>query len=210
MDVKQGYDQWADNYDSVVNLTRDTEAIALRNILENISFDHCLEIGCGTGKNTAWLSAKATSVTAVDFSEEMLAKAKQKTVATNTRFICADITNQWTFAKSTYDLVTFSLVLEHIRDLDHIFRQCGAVMKKGGHVYVGELHPFKQYAGSKARFETAEGVTNLTCYTHHISEFTGAAEKNGFSLATLCEYFDDDDKRNIPRIIALLFRKNGP
>ena len=39
--------------------------------------DHCLELGCGTGKNSAWLVTKG-AVTAVDFSEGMLAIAKEK------------------------------------------------------------------------------------------------------------------------------------
>ena len=74
MDVQQGYNQWAEQYDTNQNKTRDLEAIALRNILEKINFNSCLEIGCGTGKNTEWLIAKAETVTAVDLSEEMLAK----------------------------------------------------------------------------------------------------------------------------------------
>jgi ubiquinone/menaquinone biosynthesis C-methylase UbiE len=78
MDVKQAYNIWADQYDTNHNKTRDLEAISLRNTLANVQFDNCLEIGCGTGKNTEWLIVKANQVTAVDFSEEMLSKAKEK------------------------------------------------------------------------------------------------------------------------------------
>ncbi|MEJ7611604.1 MAG: class I SAM-dependent methyltransferase [Ferruginibacter sp.] len=207
MDVQQGYDQWAAQYDTDVNRTRDLEAIALRSMLENIPFENCLEIGCGTGKNTGWLSGLATTLTAVDLSEEMLAKAKEKTFSPNTRFICADITKPWEFGSDEFDLVSFSLVLEHIPDLHTIFGQCARVLKKGGHVYIGELHPFKQYNGSKARFETPEGTNHLPCYTHHISEFTGTADKHGFSLSKFNEYFDYDDKGSVPRILTIVFRK---
>ncbi len=78
MNVQQSYNNWAEQYDTNDNKTRDLEAIALRKTLSNISFDAVLEIGCGTGKNTAWLLEKAKLVTAIDLSEEMLAKAKEK------------------------------------------------------------------------------------------------------------------------------------
>ena len=80
-------------------------------------------------------------------------------------------------------------------------------MKSGGYVYVGELHPFKQYTGSKARFETAEGVQVVTCFNHHVSDFTEAAQKNGFVVETIQEFFDDGDRSTIPRILAILLRK---
>jgi len=78
MNVQQSYNYWAEQYDTNDNKTRDLEAIALRKTLSNISFDTVLEVGCGTGKNTVWLLEKTKQVTAIDLSEEMLAKAKQK------------------------------------------------------------------------------------------------------------------------------------
>jgi hypothetical protein len=35
-----------------------------------------------------------------------------------------------------------------------------------------------------------------------------AAQEAGFDLLSLEEFFDDDDKANIPRILGLLFQKN--
>jgi len=179
----------------------------LRDILQDISVNNCLEIGCGTGKNTAWLITKASHVTAVDFSEKMLSKAKEKITSPNVSFIQADITQEWNFVDTPYDLVTFSLVLEHIQDLNVIFEKAAKATINGGHIYIGELHPFKQYAGSKARFETEKGTEILECYTHHISDFTQLAIKYSLDIIRINEYFDDNDKTNIPRILALLFKK---
>jgi len=80
-------------------------------------------------------------------------------------------------------------------------------MPSGGLVYVGELHPFKQYAGSKARFETADGWQMVPCFNHHVSDFVNAAKKYNFDIIDLQEYFDADDQAGMPRILALLFRK---
>jgi ubiquinone/menaquinone biosynthesis C-methylase UbiE len=149
MNVEQAYNQWAAQYDTNENKTRDLEKKVLRDTLSNLSFQKVLEIGCGTGKNTEWLIQKAGSVTSVDFSAEMLAKAKEKINSNKVRFKQADITYPWDFADGSYDLVSFSLVLEHISNLDLIFQQTNSVLKPGGHVYIAELHPFKQYSGSK-------------------------------------------------------------
>jgi ubiquinone/menaquinone biosynthesis C-methylase UbiE len=208
MDVKEAYNTWADQYDSNENKTRDLEAIALRTSLADIDFDACLEIGCGTGKNTEWLITRAKEITAVDFSGEMLAKAKAKINADNVDFILADITKEWLFISRQYDMITFSLVLEHIEHLDDIFKKLSKATKHNGYVYIGELHPFKQYNGTKARFETNEGLRIVTCFNHNISDFTLAATQNGFEIISVQEYFDNNDRTTIPRILTLFFRKN--
>ncbi|MGB8192464.1 MAG: class I SAM-dependent methyltransferase [Chitinophagaceae bacterium] len=207
MNTQQAYNTWASQYDTNENKTRDLEAQSLRESLKDISFDRCLEIGCGTGKNTAWLITQAKHVTAVDFSEEMLSKAKEKITAGNVNFMQADITAEWNFGNGNYDLVTFSLVLEHIEDLNHIFEQAADVLNPGAHVYIGELHPVKQYMGSKARFETAEGLQIVKCFNHHVSDFVHAGKKNGLMIVDIDEYFDDDNREQVPRIITMLMRK---
>lgn len=207
MDVRKAYSIWANQYDSNENKTRDVEAIAIRETLANIKFDKCLEIGCGTGKNTEWLKGMGNEIVAVDFSDEMLEKAKEKIISPKVQFIQADITKDWFFAHQQFDLLTFSLVLEHIEDLDDIFRKVSKVIVPNGLVYLGELHPFKQYTGTKARFETEEGLHIVTCYNHNISDFIKAAKVNGFQIEDVKEYFDDNNLDSIPRILTLLFRK---
>ncbi|MDZ4794359.1 MAG: class I SAM-dependent methyltransferase [Bacteroidota bacterium] len=192
-----------------MNKTRDLEAKSFRTTLSAIPFENCLEIGCGTGKNSIWLSGKAKEVTAVDFSEEMLAKAKEKITAEKIQFIKADITAPWTFSQQGYDLVSFSLVLEHIEELYPVFKETTRSLKQGGYVYIGELHPFKQYSGSKARFDTENGQQVLDCFNHHITDFTSAAKNNGLVLIELNEYFDDDNRDEIPRILTLLLQKRN-
>lgn len=207
MNIQSAYNNWANQYDNNKNRTRDLEAISLQATLKNIAIENCLEIGCGTGKNTGWLLQKAGTVTAVDFSQKMIAKAKQKFASDNVKFIQHDITTDWNFTSEQFDVITFSLVLEHILELDPIFRNASRLTKNGSYLYVGELHPFKQYTGTKARFETESGIQEVICYTHHISEFLDVAKENNFELISLNEYFDENDKTTIPRILTLLFKK---
>ena len=206
MSIRDSYNNWAQQYDTNENKTRDLEAVALREVLKDISFKRVLEIGCGTGKNTAWFVDKANEILAVDLSDNMLEKAKQKITSPKVRFQQADILLPWSFATGLYDLVSFNLVLEHIENLDDVFQKVATVLAPGGHVYIGELHPFKQYAGSKARFETETGTEIVTCYQHHLSDFVHAAKRNGLQVVDVNEYFDDRERNGLPRILTLLLR----
>ncbi|MFN0083380.1 MAG: class I SAM-dependent methyltransferase [Ferruginibacter sp.] len=208
MNVKEAYNIWSEQYDTNENRTRDLEAISLRQNLKDQNFGNCLEIGCGTGKNTEWLASIADNILAVDLSKEMLTKAKQKISAKNVKFVQADINKEWSFTdNNNFDLATFSLVLEHIENLDLVFQQLSKVINTHGILYIGELHPFKQYNGSKARFENEDGLQIVTCFNHNISDFISAARKNKFELIDINEYFDDNDKTTIPRILTMIFRK---
>jgi ubiquinone/menaquinone biosynthesis C-methylase UbiE len=207
MDTRKAYNLWASQYDTNKNKTRDLEALALRDALKDISIDRCLEIGCGTGKNTEWLVPKANHITAIDLSDEMLAKAKEKISSTKVQFKQADITKPWQFADGTYDLISFSLVLEHIENLEPIFNEAYKVLKPGGHVYIGELHPYKQYTGTKARFDTEEGRHIVECFNHHISDFLLASKQAGLQLSHLDEHFDENNRNEAPRILTIILTK---
>src|SRR5688572_25550007 len=151
MQTQDAYNNWAKTYDTVINKTRDLEAKAIRISLEDETPGHILEIGCGTGKNTQWLVNKCRHLTAIDFSPEMLKIASKKITDDRVQFKQADITKQWTFDKA--NLITCSLVLEHIQDLSFIFQQAVATLDTGGKFYIAELHPYKQLQGSRAKFE---------------------------------------------------------
>ena len=205
MNVQEAYNIWADNYDTVDNKTRDLEAKALREIISPEKPLDILEIGCGTGKNTEFLQTKAKYLVAADFSAEMLAKARKKITANNVEFRQFDLRDEWDFADIEFDLITCSLALEHIENIDFVFEQAQRVTRTGGNFYIGELHPFKQYQGSKARFDTESGVFELECFVHHISEFFASAKNNNFECVDLKEWFDDD-KAWIPRLLTIVFK----
>ncbi len=209
MDPQKAYDLWANKYDTDLNKTRDLESAALRKELESINFRSCLEIGCGTGKNTEWFVTRAKKITAVDLSAGMLEKAKQKINSTKVSFVNSDIKREWKFVKQKYDLVSFSLVLEHIEDLDHVFKESAKALNPGGYLYAGELHPYKQYNGTKAGFESEEGKKIVTCFNHNISDFIIPAKKYGLKIKEVNEYFDNEDRTLIPRILTMLFRKKS-
>ncbi len=211
MDVKEAYKWWSEQYDTNINPTRDMESISLREALNDTCFNNCLEIGCGTGKNTSYLVTKCKHIVAVDISDEMLAIAKTKVSdSNNVTFINTDIQEPWNFFPANscaFDLIVCSLVLEHIEDLMLVIQRMAEHLEQGGILYIGELHPFKQYNGSKARFITDEGEKIVKVFTHHITDFIDAATSHGLRVEGIKEYFDNDDRTAIPRILALKFKK---
>ena len=189
--VRSVYNQWATTYDEIENKTRDLDKIATQKMLAGVikTSDSVLEFGCGTGKNTEWILTQAQNLTAADFSEEMLSKAKEKFSERHLVFRQADITKEWPFENQSYDLATCNLILEHVKNLNIIFSEASRVLKKNGHFFISELHPAKQYLGSKARFEVNHQSVSPDCFTHHVSDYFSAASNNGFSCIELKEWF---------------------
>jgi len=209
MSTQKLYDQWSATYDSVENKTRDLEKLACETTLAGIKFKNVLELGGGTGKNTSWLAERAERVMSVDFSEEMQAVAKAKVGNANVEFRIGDVREPWRFDGFGADLITCSLILEHVEDLNFVFEQAGRTLTSNGHFYVCELHPFKQYEGSEARFEADDGLQVTECFQHHVSDYTNAAIANGFEVERLDEWFDNDDRRTTPRLISFVFERRA-
>lgn len=207
MSIQSAYDSWSSTYDSDRNLTRDLDQTITRSVLSHLKFKNTLELGCGTGKNTALLSDISESVLALDFSGGMVEQARQKLSATNVVFCVADLTNVWPSQNESSDLVVCNLVLEHIEDLSFIFREAFRCLRQGGCFYVSELHPFRQYQGGKANFQRGDEVVEVKAYVHHVSEFLQAAMENGLSLKTFGEYWHPDDEGKPPRLAAFMFEK---
>ena len=205
-EIQSAYDEWANIYDENINRTRDLESLVLKQMLQGKKFDLCLELGCGTGKNTLFLSQVSSRVQAYDFSHQMITKARSKIFAQNVEFTELNLLQPWPVLDASADLIVFSLVLEHIEDLQEIFKKSNTALTKKGKLYIGELHPFKQYLGTKARFENNDQIEELVTFTHHVSEYMDTGVNHGFTLKNLTENFDDDNNQ-IPRILGLLFEK---
>jgi ubiquinone/menaquinone biosynthesis C-methylase UbiE len=204
--IQEAYTDWSTTYDSDRNLTRDLDQMVTRQTLVNSHFESVLELGCGTGKNTGLLATISKRVHALDFSSGMIEKAKAKLDQPNITFEIADVTRPWPCKDQSCDLVVCNLVLEHVQDLSFIFSEASRVLVKGGRFFVCELHPFRQYGGTVARFQRAE-TTEIPAFVHHLTDFTDAALASGLSLMSMKEWWHETDKDNSPRLISFVFEQ---
>jgi ubiquinone/menaquinone biosynthesis C-methylase UbiE len=154
MNIEKAYNSWAMQYDTNENKTRDLDIKSTIKTLSHYEFKNVLELGCGTGKNTEWLIKKTERIIGLDFSQKMLNIAQKKIASEKVVFKRAELTKEWPVENENFDLLTSSLTLEHIENLSHIFSEAYKKLVAEGLFFISELHPFKQYLGSKAKFET--------------------------------------------------------
>ena len=203
--IINNYNDWADQYDNNINPTRDLDKVVTQESLSDLNFSNVLELGCGSGKNTEWLITKADKLVGLDFSSRMLDLARKKIPSKNVSFICADLNGKWPVNNNSFDLATINLTLEHIKILDHIFNSLFIKLTKGGKCFVCELHPEKQLAGSKARFQDNGTEIVLDVFQHSELDYVQSAEKAGFRLLAKRDWYDDG--KDLPRLISFLFEK---
>ena len=121
----------------------------------------------------------------------MLNKAKSKIKSDKVRFQQADLTKTWEVENDFADLITCSLTLEHINDLDFIFNQANQKLKTGGKFFISELHPVRNISAVKQNMKQKEGIEELEVYVHHLSEYLQAAVRNSLKLIEINEWFDN-------------------
>ena len=120
-DLINHYNAWAVQYDEDINRTRDLDKMVTIESLTSIDFLEVLELGCGTGKNSEWLITRADRLVGLDFSKNMLDRAKNKIKSDKATFIRADLNENWPVKDNSFDLVVINLTLEHIENLNHVF-----------------------------------------------------------------------------------------
>ena len=207
MKIQDAYTRWSATYDSDRNGTRDLDRQVTESTLADRKCQNILELGCGTGKNTALLNRIGRKVLALDFSPGMLQQAKSKLKTDHVFFVRADLTKPWPAKTGSFELVVCNLVLEHIEDLNPIFSQASEALMPGGRFFVSELHPFRQYQGTQANFRTQQETVSIDAFMHHLSDFTDAAHANGLVVETIKEWWHEEDVNKFPRLVSFLFQK---
>ena len=190
--AREGYAQWAASYEHTIKEHMD------RGVLERVAtvawagVQRAADLGCGTGRTAAWLKAHGVArVDGIDGSPEMLARARQRGVFDHLAVADVAATGLDTGA---YDLVTTSLVDEHLADLRPLYRESARLAQPGGaHVLVG-FHPFFiMKTGMPTHFDGPDGTpVAIETHIHLFSEHVAAASVAGWHLAELHEQVIDE------------------
>ena len=139
------------------------------------------------------LTAAGAQVTAVDFSQEMLNRARAKPGAERIRFIQHDITKRLPLDTGSFDAVFCCLVLDHIADVQGFFSELARLRRPGGFVMISVMHPAMMLRGVQARFTDPASGRKISprSYPNQISDYVMAAVRAGLILGHVSEHAID-------------------
>jgi ubiquinone/menaquinone biosynthesis C-methylase UbiE len=194
LSTREGYDRWAEIYDTDGNPLIALEEPQVDLLLGDVTGLAVADIGCGTGRHALRIAGRGARVTAVDFSEQMLAKAKAKPGAEAITFVCHDLAHGLPLADASFDRVTCGLVVDHIGDLAGLFGELGRIVRPDGIVVVSVMHPAMMLKGVQARFtDPSTGrETRPASHANQISDYVRAAVRVGLRIAHISEHAVDD------------------
>lgn len=192
--TREGYDLWSAVYDTDGNPLIALEEPRIDELLGDVSGLTLADIGCGTGRHALRLAARGARITALDFSEGMLAQARAKPSADRIRFVQHDIAQRLPLESASFDRVICCLVLDHVLELDLLFTELGRICKPGGRIVVSSMHPAMMLRGAQARFhDTATGAeVRPESVPNQLSDYIRAIVRAGLRIDHISEHAVDE------------------
>lgn len=193
-ETARAYDVWAQEYDSFDNPLVAMTGYALARAPLQVSGLRVVELGCGTGRNTARvLRQGAASYVGVDASEGMLARARESTGDGRVRWIHADVMSALPLEAGSADFVLISLVLEHFESLEPIFRAVHRLLAPGGRCRFLEIHPGLVEGGVQAHFWHQGVEHRLPSFPHAPVKYAQALAAVGLDTTATIEWYASDE-----------------
>lgn len=200
--TREGYDRWAAIYDGEDNALIALETAQVEEHMGDVRGLAIADIGCGTGRHAIAWAAAGAHVTALDFSDGMLNRARMKAAdrmaagETPGRldFHVHNLTQPLPLADRSFDRVTCCLVLEHIPDIAALLREMGRICRPDGIILVTELHPAMALRGISARFTDPQTgrETRPASVPKQISDYVMAVKAAGLTLDHISEHAVDE------------------
>ena len=194
LSTREGYDRWSACYDEEDNPLIALEEPKVAELLGPVSGLRILDLGCGTGRHALRLAAAGAQVTAVDFSEGMLARARSRSGNLPVEFRTHDLTRPLTFADASFDRIICGLVLDHISELTPLFVEMRRVCRPAGFAVISVMHPAMMLRGVEARFtdRTTGREIRPASTRNQLTDYINAALAAAWTLDHASEHAVDE------------------
>ncbi|MCK6485386.1 MAG: class I SAM-dependent methyltransferase [Phycisphaerae bacterium] len=192
--TRDGYDGWAEIYDDEDNALILLEEPRVIDLLGDVAGLDVADLGCGTGRHTLRMAAAGANVTALDFSDGMVARATRKSGWDRVRFIPHDLTHPLPLPDAAFDRVLCALVVDHIHDLPALFAEFRRICRPHGRIIVSTVHPAMMLRGVQAHYtdpRTGREVRPASV-PNQISDYVMAALRAGLTFDQLSEHAVDE------------------
>ncbi len=132
--MKNIYDGHTSDYirlrEKMLNDPKNSELNTFIMLLGSIKNRKILDLGCGFGLHAKKYSKLGAKILGLDISKKEIKYAKEQNIK-NAEFRVQDIETPF-ITKERYDIITCSLVLDYVQDLEKFFKQCNTLLKTGG------------------------------------------------------------------------------
>jgi 2-polyprenyl-3-methyl-5-hydroxy-6-metoxy-1,4-benzoquinol methylase len=108
--------------------------------------ERVLDIGCGNGLTSRRLAAMGAKVTAVDFAEEMIARAVERTIeyADRIKYLVLDATDQTALlalGEGRFGAAICAMALFDMAEIKPLFHALARLLRPGGRFVFSVIHP---------------------------------------------------------------------
>ncbi len=141
--IRRKFSRAARNYELYARVQKECAGYLLDTLPGGFHPDFILEIGCGSGSYSRLLAERypEAALTALDFSEEMLAAARRSTAEADITFLREEAEEYLARTGERFALVTSNATLQWFRDLPGAFANLAGLLKSGGLVHVSVFGP---------------------------------------------------------------------
>jgi SAM-dependent methyltransferase len=189
--VREGYREWAETYEEVVQDEMDIRLLARISAVAWADAGRVLDLACGTGRIGVWLRGRGVRrLDGLDFTPEMLERARGKGVYDC--LIEASMLETGLEAAS-YDLLVEVLADEHLADLRPLYREAARLAAPSGTFVAVGYHSHFLLNGIPTHFNRQNGEpVGVESHVHLLSDHAKAAHEAGWRLIEMDEGVVDD------------------
>lgn len=189
--------------------------------IENVSQKKLIDLGCGSGYLTNYLSLSVKETVGIDLSKKNIELAQNKYTKNNLNFYNCSIEN---FSKTTYEIAVANMVLMDVVNINECIKAISNLVTKEGNFIFSITHPYfwpkywkyeneswynySQELIIESEFKITNEITSYkTTHIHRpLSMYTKLLKQFNFEIDSILE-LPNDKKSKYPRFLIINCKK---